>query len=380
MSVKILIGADIVPTKSNIGLFEKGDRLSLVGKELNEKLTEADFTVLNLEVPLTDQYTPIIKAGEPMLASTASINGLKAINQCFYGIANNHILDQGEQGLYSTIKLLQENQIAYAGAGKTPEEAAEPYIIDIKGIQVGVYACAEHEYSIVGSNHAGANPYDPLYSFDHVRKLKEKCDLVIVLYHGGKEHYRYPSPDLQRVFRKFAEVGADVVIAQHTHCIGCKEIYKGALLVYGQGNFLFDNTEKETEQTSLLVEINTDGKNHNYSFIPVKKERNVVRLAKVQKAKEILDEFSKRSEEILENALIDKKFEELAEKSRKGYLSGISGGYSRFLPVRVINKLTKYRLTTWAYTGKKMLPLENYIICEAHRELVIKIADLARKG
>lgn len=378
MSIKILIGADIAPTKSNIEFFEKGDGLSLVGKELHRKLSEADFTVLNLEVPLTDWYTPIIKAGEAMIASTTSINGLKAINSCFFGIANNHILDQGEQGLYSTIRILKENQIAYAGAGSTPEEASEPYIADIKGVQVGIYACAEHEYSIVSTNHSGANPYDPLFSFDHVRKLKEKCDLAIVLYHGGKEYYRYPTPDLQRVFHRFAEAGANVVIAQHTHCIGCKEVYKGALLVYGQGNFLFDDTESEMEKTSLLVEINSNGKNHSYTFIPVKKEGNVVRLAEPGKAEEILEGFTERSAEILQEGLIEKKFEELAKKLRKGYLSGISGGYSRFFPVRVINKLINYELTNRAYKGKNMLPLENYINCEAHRELVLQIAEMER--
>lgn len=41
---------------------------------------------------------------------------------------------------------------------------------------------------------AGANPFDVLESFDDVQALKEHCDYVIVLYHGGKEFYRYPSP------------------------------------------------------------------------------------------------------------------------------------------------------------------------------------------
>ena len=43
-------------------------------------------------------------------------------------------------------------------------------------------------------------------------ELKKQCDYVIVLYHGGKEHYRYPSPYLQKVCRKIVDKGADIVV------------------------------------------------------------------------------------------------------------------------------------------------------------------------
>ena len=36
-----------------------------------------------------------------------------------------------------------------------------------------------------------------------------------------------------------AENGADVVICQHSHCIGCYEEYQGCYILYGQGNFHF---------------------------------------------------------------------------------------------------------------------------------------------
>ena len=93
----------------------------------------------------------------------------------------------------------------------------------IKNVKIGIYCCAENEFSIATSQKAGANPFDSLQSFDDVYWLKKKVDFLVVLYHGGIEHYRYPSPNLQRVFRKFADVGADIVIGQHSHCIGCMD-------------------------------------------------------------------------------------------------------------------------------------------------------------
>ena len=52
--MEIVIGGDIVPTKSNEVYFREGNIEELFGDELCAILKEADLTVFNLEVPLTD--------------------------------------------------------------------------------------------------------------------------------------------------------------------------------------------------------------------------------------------------------------------------------------------------------------------------------------
>lgn len=225
--MNILIGADLVPTRSNIDLFASGDTQTLLGEELNNILQNADYRIFNLEVPLTDQEQPIPKCGPHLVAPTKCVAGYKAMHVDLLTLANNHILDQEQQGLLSTCSVLDVAGIAYTGVGQTPDEAAKPYIFECDGKQIGVYACAEHEFSIVTEHSAGANPIDLLETPDHVAALKEQCDYVIVLYHGGKEHYRYPSPNLQKVCRKLVEKGADLVVCQHSHCIGCEEKIPG---------------------------------------------------------------------------------------------------------------------------------------------------------
>ena len=111
--MKILIGADIVPTASNERLFIEGGTDKLLGTELSELIEQTDYMILNLEVPLTDRSTPIEKAGANLIANTGTIEGLRRINPYLYGLANNHILDQGEQGLRSTIELLDKYGLDY---------------------------------------------------------------------------------------------------------------------------------------------------------------------------------------------------------------------------------------------------------------------------
>jgi poly-gamma-glutamate capsule biosynthesis protein CapA/YwtB (metallophosphatase superfamily) len=253
--VSVFIGGDLVPTESNFALFNSADIAELLGYDLLDILKKADFRIFNLEVPLTNQEAPITKCGPNLIAPTSTINGIKGIQTDLLTLANNHILDQGEHGLHCTIKVLEENNIDYVGAGSNLNEAAQPYIWERNSIRVGIYACAEHEFTIATEHSPGANPFDPLESLDHIKSLVDECDHLIVLYHGGKEHYRYPSPELQKTCRKIVEKGADLVVCQHSHCIGAFEKYSGGTIIYGQGNFLFDNSESEFWQTSLLLNV-----------------------------------------------------------------------------------------------------------------------------
>lgn len=368
---RIIIGADLVPTESNKHLFVEGDKQALLGAELSNILSDATYRIFNLEVPLTDTSSPIRKCGPNLIAPIATINGYKAIDADILTLANNHILDQGEQGLNSTCEILKKNNIAYLGAGKDPAEAAEPYIFTFAQKKIGIYACVEHEFSLVTENSAGANPFDPLESPDHIARLKSMCDFVIVLYHGGKEHYRYPSPNLQKVCRKLIDKGADIVVCQHSHCVGCEEKYRDGTIVYGQGNFLFDASESEYWQTSLLIELDEA---FGISYIPIMKDGCQVKLATADQASVILRDFTKRSEEILSAEFVEKKYREFADKMLNNYLVNISG-MPRNLLFRAFNKLSGYRLTKQIikkkFSCEWRLQLWNYIECEAHRELIL---------
>lgn len=375
--MSILIGADIVPTKSNYDLFAKGGALELVGQDLMYILNKADFRIFNLEVPLTDTEKPIAKYGPNLIAPCSTAVGLKALGVNLVTLANNHILDQDVQGLVSTMGVLDEAGIAYLGVGNTPMEAAKPYIFESAGKKIGVYACAEHEFSIVSDKRPGANPYDSLESFDHVAKLKKQCDFVIVLYHGGKEHYRYPSPNLQKVFRKFADKGANLIIAQHTHCIGCMEEYNGSTLVYGQGNFLFDNSDSEYWQTSLL--INLDMNKNTIEYLPIIKTKNTIRISSVVERDIILNEFEKRSKEITRVGFINEKYSQYAKENCQDYYLKFFGRLKNNILIKILNRITSYGFIKSMYHSKSRIIIENVLECESHLELASEVMSFNRK-
>lgn len=374
--MKILIGGDIVAQKENEESFANGNAMDLLGSEIIEKLTESDINIYNLEAPITDANIPIDKQGPHIRQIKGVINGIKALCPTIVTIANNHIMDYGWKGLEDTIKALELKEIMHIGAGENLAAAKEhaSCIIKKDGIKLGIYACAQHEFSIARTDFPGVNPYDPLVSFDEIYKLKQCCDFLIVLYHGGQENYPFPSPELQKIFRKMSEKGADVVVAQHTHCIGCYEEYQRSLLVYGQGNFIFNSSDDEISKTSLLIALEIEKKGEKVvfqkSFVPLRAlEEGKIRIAYGDDAEMILDKFEKRSINIKKDGYIEKQYRDNANTNFH-YLLRYADGKSNSFIVRVIDKLTHGNFTRRYYKKRDYLALYNVMKCEAHRELL----------
>lgn len=366
---RILITADIVPTTTNYSDFATGNIQNLVGDDLMQVFSDSSFTIMNLETPLTDKLSPIEKCGPCLHAPTNTINGLKKINPFFYTLANNHIMDQNEDGLKATIQALEKNGIQFAGVGKNISEASKPFQMRIGGKSIGIYCCVEHEFSIATDKTPGANPYDPLFSYDHVKELKNSTDYVIVLYHGGKEQYRYPSPRLQQICRKFIDSGADLVVCQHSHCVGCEEKYDNGRIIYGQGNFLFDLDDNEYWNTGLVIELKL-GENIDIKYIPIEKHGAGVRLAK--NPEKILADFYERSKHVGDKDFLEQQYSKFALEALSDYEQHMLGKLGRNIFFRAINKLTGYKLANKYFSKEDLLALQNYFMTEAHSELVIE--------
>ncbi len=360
--MRIVIGADVVPTGSDLQSFCNGDINGIVAPAVQEWLNAADFRIYNLETPLCDAAEPIDKNGPHLIAPTAAVKGYKALGANLLGMANNHIADQGQQGIESTLRVLEGEGIAHLGCG-TPQTAAQPYIIEKDGEKIGVYACAEHEFSIAARGKAGANPFDPLECPDRIAELKKSCNYVIVLYHGGREFYRYPLPQLQKNCRKLIEKGADLVVCQHTHCVGCFEDYMSGKIIYGQGNFVFNRKSDQYWNSSLLLTVDTLSK--EVTYLPIAKQSGVPDVAADEG---IMAGFYSRSEEIKEDGFVAANLKKEANANKLYFARSFAGNtFAQKLLSKVAPKLAQ-KLLLKKSSRLKML---NLIACESHRETVI---------
>ena len=371
--MRILIGGDFSPTKANFELFERGDSETLYGQELLDYLMGFDYRVFDFETTFDGAGTPIQKYGPLITTPATCMPGIEAIHPDLFVLANNHAANLGGEGLEHTKAVLAEHNISCTGAGSNLAEASKPFYINESGLTIGFYACAEHEFNAAGEDAAGVNPYDPLVTFDEVREAKRHCDHLIVFYHGGMIEYRYPLPGERRVFHKLIDCGADLVVGQHTHTIGCAETYRGKTAIYGQGDFFFARpTRNEHRLSGLLIEVEATKDGLSVSYNVRMKPQDTIRLATPEEKAQVLAAFEERGAEIQDKQRFADIYRKNLEEKRLLYLNPLLGRYGRSFVCGVLNRLTGrwYRpnLLRRRFGKIDWLALDNWLSCETHRE------------
>ena len=346
-----------------------GDICPIENKEpLNVQVPD-DFVIGNLECALTDHPEPIKKAG-PILfnptsfASYLSEKGFNAVS-----LANNHIRDCGDQGVLSTLKSCEKNGIHTFGAGETIADAVKPLIFEKHGKRVEILSFAEKEFNYVSQCRAGATVFDPYDSFDRITAAKKTANAVIVLYHGGIEHYIYPSPELQKKCRKMISSGADVVLCQHSHCVGTRERYGNGEILYGQGNSVFGYRKgNEVWNHGLLafITITDHGVETHYDVLETD-AGGYVSLASRDASEVVLGRLENESAKILNPAFIKDEWKKFCHKQKALYLPLL---YGLGTNANRVNRLTHNRLIDFLYSRRKKNITHNLIRCDAHKEVV----------
>lgn len=295
--MKALLLGDVSPTNVTNPLFEK-KRVKELFSDTVSLFEGNDVNFVNLECAVTNSKKEISKFGPCLKGHPHTIDVLQALGVNYCGISNNHVFDYGIQGALDTINFLEKAGIRHTGFGMNYHDSRRNLTIDVDGEKVCIIAVCEHEYSYALDDRMGCRPYDPYDTLEDIRQARKMCNRLIVIYHGGKEFCQYPSPRLHKLCHAMADNGADVILCQHSHCIGCYEKYRDCHIVYGQGNFHFVKPHtRECWNSSLAVKYDT--KSTGITFIPLVSEEHGIAFTKGREKELILDAFEKRNTELL---------------------------------------------------------------------------------
>lgn len=363
--MRIIIAGDIVPTKINKHYFNDNLLAEKIGKEFTDIWFNSDYRIFNLECPICENIEPISKYGICLQCDYQSFLGVQSLKPNLVLLSNNHILDYNIDGLKSTLQVLDKNKIPYTGIIDNCNSQNKGFIFSKEGMNVGIYNICDNEFSIASKDKMGASGINYLKNSIEIKNLKEKCDYVVVVYHGGKEFYQYPTPNLKEKCEFYATIGADIVICQHSHCIGCMEKYNESTIIYGQGNFIFDDGDNEIEQNSLVLDVNFSKENYSINYIPIEKNNGLI---KVSNNKNILKNFKKRSIECSDNNLLYSNLTKLADNKLNGYMSIMS---KKNIFTKILNKFHKNTYYIKKYSKQDLLKILNIVECSAHREVLI---------
>lgn len=266
-------------------------------------LQTGDLVFTNLETPLVNDSGDKNFVSDPVVASTLKNLGFNIIN-----LANNHILDVGEDGLQNTLHVLLANGLQPIGAGCTKDEAKALHFSRVNGLSIGWLACGRthvnQEY-----DHAGYWEYDEHEVLESIQISRDQVDFLILSIHAGLMYLDYPSPELKENIKHFFQAGANLVLIHHAHVLqGVEMDSRGNICCYNLGNFLFDITEgiveiplmqdEQTESAIFVFDIDRSGIQSAFA-IPVFFDQDFfIHYAVDDRGKRILGRLSRISEDI----------------------------------------------------------------------------------
>jgi len=248
--IKILFVGDMMfdrYIREGVEEYGHGD-YDFVLSQAKDRLDGYDLVVGNLEGPITEKNSVSVGTAmdekenlkftfDPAVAKALAANNIKLVD-----LGNNHILNQGEDGVAQTKKYLDAAGVQYFG--DTGADKSSTLVENIGGTKIGF---VNYNYSVAGSFEK---------AIADIKNLKTKSDFIVVCPHWGTEYkIGDPGKEIRDEAYKFIDAGADMIIGTHPHVVQTSETYKGKKIYYSLGNFIFDQYFQKETKEGLGVEV-----------------------------------------------------------------------------------------------------------------------------
>jgi poly-gamma-glutamate synthesis protein (capsule biosynthesis protein) len=279
--VRIGFAGDIIPGR-NVGNYIRryGD-YTYPMLAVKDVLADFDATFANFECFISETIEP------PELTNGSTLDfvtrpefipGLQLAGIDAVSMANNHAVYSnagwGLPAFYDTIGFFEAAGMPYFGAGRDLDQARAPYVMDANGLSIAILGIdgitANTDYpdaaGVVGGVNVGATASEggtnPLVMADitaDIERLAGEHDIVIPFYHMSDQYLWTPRQWAIDVAHASIDAGATLVVSSHPHTIQGMEVYKGKLILYGIGNFVYDQMFSVDTRQGYVLDLTLRG-------------------------------------------------------------------------------------------------------------------------
>ncbi len=244
-------------------MYGQWDDPNLLSEEVLSFLHSADHVITNVEGPIAEAEQNTTTQGAVQLLHTIDPKAIKVFRNMkadVWSICNNHIMDAGEYGIKSTLDFAKKENVQTIGAGMNIHEARKPVIINEAG-GIGMFGVGyQRACRKADEEKPGCYSWSDLDAIQEtINEIKSKCRWCIVVAHAGEEFTPLPSPYTRERYRKYLEMGADIVVGHHPHVPMNYETVGDKIIFYSLGNFIFDTDYQRSQfktELGLLVKLN----------------------------------------------------------------------------------------------------------------------------
>lgn len=285
-AVTLSFAGDVHFSEQYIAAYEKSGISALADEEMLSLMQSADLFMLNHEFVFSLRGEAMADKEYTLRNDPKYVKILQELGTDIAGIANNHVLDFGQQAFLDTLDTLKQADIEYAGGGENLAEASSPVVHTINGQTFAVFAATRvspsYDWYATAKRPGILQTYDAAALNSAISEAESRYDHTIVFVHWGIERNETPEEYQRTLAKGYIDAGADLVIGCHPHVLQGFEYYNGVPIIYSLGNYLFGNRTGET--VLLNAEFSPDGE-LAVQLIPCQRVNGV--LTRIQEPKEL---------------------------------------------------------------------------------------------
>ena len=293
-SVTLSFAGDVHFSELVLQKYDNSGITAIADEEMISHMQNADLFLLNHEFVFSSRGEAMEDKQYTLRTDPKYVKILQELGADAVGIANNHILDFGQEAFLDTLKTLENAEIPYVGGGHNKEEALSPYVQTINGQSFAIFAATR--VSPTAAWYAGSSKPGILQTYDAadlnkaIADADSKYDHIIVYAHWGVERAVMPEEYQRTLAKGYIDAGADLVIGAHPHVLQGFEFYKDVPICYSLGNYLFGN---RTGETLLLNAVFNESGDLSIQLIPCERVNGV--LKEIQDPERLFDELTNLS-------------------------------------------------------------------------------------
>ncbi|MFC1747476.1 CapA family protein [Pseudomonadota bacterium] len=254
----------------------------------SDLLRQADLVMANLETPITNIVESpfhLIKEYVHWTDINAAPTCLQNNNIQMVSLANNHVIDFGEQGLQQTFDILERHNIQYFGAGKNSERARQPCVIQLKHqhqsktiilLSAFHYRPSYHKkyHAYASDQHAGVHPLSEETIQPWIQEVRTTYpDAFIILFPHWGANYKWVRPSQLRLANGAVNAGVDLIIGHGAHMFQNISKVCDKWVAFSIGNFVFNSPGRysslsDMPSVSLIARLLLDSKCGEFTLTP----------------------------------------------------------------------------------------------------------------
>jgi hypothetical protein len=218
---------------------------AILSEKIRPYFQTADYVHVSNEVSITDRC--LYQPGLRFCSKQAHFQAFKDIRANVIELTGNHNRDFGTEPFLSTLDWFHKNGMRTFGGGRDEANANTPIFLDLKeGGAIGVVGfnefCPNNECA--NEKKPGANRFEmskARNAIEEIKKVTPGAFIVATVQFGEINAYR-PTPSQRSISLALIDSGADFVFGSQAHQVQQMEFHKGKVILYGLGNFFFDQT------------------------------------------------------------------------------------------------------------------------------------------